>query len=135
MLRADSLHEPIATMQTVWLGHQRGVVQSTFRKFQHRLPISTTIPATVVSSRSIVTPTPCLKKETWSSLPPRQRSTSSYLDHQSTTTTLLFTPTVKQQHSVGQFHTHSCQQRKGTIRFAQPCIRMTSNLIAIHIWF
>lgn len=120
MFRADSLQGPITIMQTGWFGQQRGVVLlSTFRKLrlQHRAT-STTIPVTVVSSRSIVTPALHLKKETGPCLPSRQRSTSSHLDHQSTTvrtTTLLFTPTtVKQQHSVGQFHTHSCQlQRRG----------------------
>jgi hypothetical protein len=118
VFRADSLQGPITIMQTGWLGQQRGVVLSTFRKLrlQHRAaPTSTTIPVTVVPSRSIVTPALHLKKETGLCLPSRQRSTLSYLDHQSTTartTTLLFTPTtVKQQHSVGQFHTYCCQRR------------------------
>lgn len=106
-------------MQAFWLGHQRGVVQSTFRKWrlQNRPPVST-VPTVVVASRSIVTPTQCLESETSSSLPSRQRSISSPFNHQPTTapTTLLFSPAAKKQNSVSHFHTHSCQlaqSRKG----------------------
>ncbi|XP_032781725.2 alanine aminotransferase 1 isoform X1 [Daphnia magna] len=108
-------------MQAFWLGHQRGVVQSTFRKWrlQNRPPVST-VPTVVVASRSIVTPTQCLESQTSSSLPSRQRSISSPFDHQPTTapTTLLFSPAAKKQHSVSHFHTHSCQlaqSRKGDL--------------------
>lgn len=115
-------------MQTIWHGHHRGVVQSTFRKWrlQNRPPVST-VPAVVVASRSIVTPIQCLKSETSSSLPSCWRSTSSHLDHQSTTdpTTPLFSLAAKKQHSVSRFHTLSCQlapSRKGIGIFLALCL-------------